>query len=111
MRARGVVSARKEKVAVVGSGVSIAATKNTPAASWKGLLTLGRKHCQERFTAALPPGWGDSMREHVNSGDLDEMLLAAEMIERKLGGPQGTFSSLIENALALELKTTRSSMC
>jgi hypothetical protein len=50
--------AKKQVVAVVGSGVSIAATENAPAASWQGLLKQGIAHC-EQFVPGLPRRWGN----------------------------------------------------
>lgn len=35
--------AKKEVVLVVGTGVSVSASQNTPTASWKGLLLSGVK--------------------------------------------------------------------
>jgi hypothetical protein len=42
---------------IVEAGVPISATRNAPAASWPGLLTLGAAHCRgplSRPSAILP---------------------------------------------------------
>src|ERR1035438_5952733 len=38
---------RRRILVIVGAGVSISATKNAPASSWPGLLTLGAAHCRK----------------------------------------------------------------
>ncbi len=79
--------ADKKVVMVVGSGVSIAATKNAPAASWGGLLQLGVERCRE-LNSQLDEAWAQGMRKQIASGDLVEMLLAAENISCRLGAPE-----------------------
>jgi tetratricopeptide (TPR) repeat protein len=76
-------------VAIVGAGVSVGATKGKPVASWQGLLHHGIDRCRELSTAGLTEASADSFHAHIDSGDLDLMLLAAEIITRKLGGPGG----------------------
>lgn len=75
--------AEKKVLVIVGSGVSVAATKNAPAASWKGLLKLGVERC-----LALDPGLGQDFAKilaaEIESRDLDNLLSAAEKVERKL---------------------------
>ena len=48
---------KRRILVIVGAGVSISATRNAPAASWPGLLTLGAAHCRgplSRPSAILP---------------------------------------------------------
>jgi hypothetical protein len=76
-------------VVVVGSGVSVAATGNAPAASWTGLLEDGVAYCQSLLGPSLPPGWAERRRDQLASGDTEELISAAEDITRRLGGPGG----------------------
>src|SRR5207245_331767 len=66
-------------VALVGSGVSLAASGGAPAASWQGLLALGVQRCEE-LLPSLPAGWGERVRGEIGSGDLDDLLSAAEKV-------------------------------
>lgn len=80
--------ARGRMLAVVGAGVSIAATGGDCLASWTGLLRHGAERCVE-VAGPLPEGWAEQVRAEIDSGDLDELLSAAEKISRKLGAPCG----------------------
>ncbi|HKH45506.1 MAG TPA: SIR2 family protein [Thermoanaerobaculia bacterium] len=73
---------------VVGAGVSMAATGEDRLASWTGLLRHGADRCVE-VGGPLPEGWADRVQAEIDSGDLDELLSAAEKISRKLGAPCG----------------------
>jgi hypothetical protein len=85
---------------VVGAGVSIAATAREGAqegsrkdgergvASWTGLLRDGAERCVA-VSESLPEGWAGRIHAEIDSGDLDELLSAAEKISRKLGAPAG----------------------
>lgn len=64
------------------------ATKGNPLASWVGLLKDGVDRC-EQVVPGLPPRWADRVREEIDSGDLDDLLSAAEKISTKLGFPDG----------------------
>jgi len=84
--------AKGQVVAVVGTGVSAAATGNAAASSWQGLLQKGIAHC-ESFVPGLPKRWGQRQREAledaVDAGDLVEMLAVAEQLSTRLGAPAG----------------------
>jgi len=80
--------ARSQCVAVVGTGVAMAATRDSPVASWQGLLDDGVNRC-EAVAHRLPDGWTDRVRGEIYSTDMDELLSAAEKISRKLGAPDG----------------------
>jgi tetratricopeptide (TPR) repeat protein len=82
------IDARKV-VAIVGAGVSVGATRGNAVASWTGLLHHGIDRCRELPTAGLTQASADSFHAHIDSGDLDLMLAAAEVISRKLGAPGG----------------------
>jgi hypothetical protein len=79
---------RRRILVIVGSGVSTSATRKAPAASWPGLLTLGAAHCR-KVNPALDDAWEKRLVGEINSGDLDDMLSAAEKISRKLQAPDG----------------------
>jgi tetratricopeptide (TPR) repeat protein len=76
-------------VVIVGAGVSVAATAGTPTASWVGLLNDGVTFCEALLGPSLPSGWAERHRSQVASGDLDELVGAAEDLTRRLGGPTG----------------------
>src|SRR5688500_3197514 len=76
-------------VAVVGAGVSVGATNRQPVASWQGLLHHGVNRCRELPTAGLTDAGAKLLHDQIDSGDLDMMLAAAEVISRKLGAPGG----------------------
>jgi predicted NACHT family NTPase len=72
-------------VAIVGAGVSMGATNRAPCASWQGLLHHGVKRC-EAVASKLPQDWAKRVHAEIDSGDLDDLLSAAEKITQKLGG-------------------------
>jgi hypothetical protein len=77
-------------IAIIGAGVSIGATYNQPVASWQGLLHHGVDRCLglTQLTHANAD-WAKRVHAEIDSGDLDDMLSAAEKIYRKLGAPRG----------------------
>ena len=79
--------AERRLVVVVGSGVSMAATKNAPAASWTGLLKLGVARCRELDATHLDSEWEKHLLYELTSGRLDDLLSAAEKISGRLGAP------------------------
>lgn len=84
-------------VVVVGAGVSIASTQRNPVASWEGLLLNGVEYC-EQVVAGLPNGWAEHIKWQVTSRDVDEMILAAENISRRLGRPGGHYRVWLRSA-------------
>lgn len=80
--------AKGRVLAIVGAGVSIGATNNAPTASWTGLLENGVDRCVV-VSQPLPDGWEDRVLGEIRSGDMDDLLSAAEKISRKLGFPKG----------------------
>jgi tetratricopeptide (TPR) repeat protein len=95
-------------IAVIGAGVSIAATNNKPAASWRGLLHHGVGHCRElKSLTGVDDKWAERVHDEINSGDLDDMLSAAEKIARRLGAPKGgEYSRWLRETIG-ELKAER----
>jgi hypothetical protein len=78
-----------QAVVIVGAGVSMAATGGAPTASWTGLLNDGVTYCEALLGPSLPPGWAERRGAQVASGDLDELVGAAEDLTSRLGGPAG----------------------
>jgi hypothetical protein len=54
-------------VAVVGAGVSSAATGNAPVASWVGLLQEGVAYCERLLGPSLPADWVECRRAQFRS--------------------------------------------
>jgi tetratricopeptide (TPR) repeat protein len=79
--------AKGHVLVVVGSGVSMGATHGNPLASWTGLLEDGVERCVK--VRGLDSKWADRVREEIRSGDMDDLLSAAEKISSKLGFPDG----------------------
>src|ERR1039458_7243702 len=79
---------RRRILVIVGAGVSISATKNAPAASWPGLLRLGAAHCR-KVNPALGVAWEKRLISEITSGEIDDLVSAAEKISRKLQAPDG----------------------
>lgn len=80
--------ANEQVVVLVGAGMSIGASGNEPVASWIGLLEDGVGRCEELALKPVPDGWGEWTRKQLHSGDVEELLLAAEAITGRLGGPE-----------------------
>jgi tetratricopeptide (TPR) repeat protein len=78
----------RQVVVIVGTGVSIGATNGNALASWTGLLHSGVDRCVE-VAQPLPKGWAERANAEIDSGDLDDLLSAAEKISSKLGAPAG----------------------
>src|SRR5712692_1047125 len=98
--------AQGQVVVIVGAGVSIGATNNRPCASWTGLLHHGVDRCVA-VAPSLPTGWAERAHGEIDSGDLDELLSAAEKITQKLGGRNGgEYSRWLQESVGT-LKTER----
>jgi tetratricopeptide (TPR) repeat protein len=78
--------ARGRVIVLVGAGVSVGATGGAPVASWTGLLEDGVARREQLPMGPLPAGWGDRVRGQIQSGDVEELLLAAEAVTGRLGG-------------------------
>ncbi|HVR99111.1 MAG TPA: tetratricopeptide repeat protein [Thermoanaerobaculia bacterium] len=91
-------------LAIVGAGVSMGATQGHPHASWTGLLESGVERCVT-VAQPLPSGWEIRVRDEIHSGDMDDLLSAAEKISRKLGAPKTDYQDwLRETVGSLPLK-------
>ena len=76
-------------VVMVGTGVSVGATASAKVASWTGMLKDGVDRCEQVARPPVPDGWGDRLRAQIASGDLWELLSAADNITERLGGRIG----------------------
>jgi hypothetical protein len=76
-------------IVVVGAGVSVAATGGAACASWTGLLKHGVARCEALVSHSLPTGWAKRLEQEIESGDIDDLVGAAEKISRKLQAPDG----------------------
>lgn len=92
---------------VVGSGVSIAATGNAPAASWGGLLKLGVSRCEQvaanrrvqRFDSA-------GVLAKLGSSQVADWIDAATAVEKGLGGTKGDkYKSWLEESIGALVPT------
>lgn len=75
-------------VAVIGSGVSSAATGRAPTASWKGLLESGLDHCLAADSTS-DESWAAYIRHGIESRQSDLLLSVAGLIAKRLGAPKG----------------------
>jgi hypothetical protein len=75
-------------VAIVGPGVSVGTTNGNQLASWTGLLEDGVQRCCE-LMRGLSSDWKERRLAEIHSGDMEELLSAAEIVSRKLGAPAG----------------------
>lgn len=95
--------ADRRTVVIVGAGVSISATEGNSLAGWRGLLENGVSRC-EGVVTTLPADWGSHVRRELQSDDMDDLLGAAQKIEKKLR-KSGEFAKwLIDTVGALALR-------
>jgi hypothetical protein len=91
----------RQVVVVVGAGVSIAATKGNPVASWPGLLEHGVEHALG--LGRLTDAQAGRLRQQIQEGregDPDSLLLAAGDLIRRLGGQEDRcFSRWLEESV------------
>jgi formylglycine-generating enzyme required for sulfatase activity len=81
--------AAKQVVAVVGAGVSVAASGDAQCASWRSLLIDGVEHCSEFGNPRLRNEELDLCAKMARSEDVDLLLAAASVIESRLEAPKG----------------------
>lgn len=81
--------AAREALVIVGAGVSLAATNGNHLASWKGLLEHGAKYCRSLPSTQVDDAWEHRIHDQINSGDLIDLLTAAENISEHLEAPKG----------------------
>lgn len=80
---------------LIGSGVSIATTRNAPTASWRGLLEHGISYCVAQVGATS--SW-ESIRHH-QLNELEYIQVATE-IAAKLGAPRsGRYAEWLEETI------------
>src|SRR5262245_23988223 len=71
---------------ICGAGVSRQATGDR-APGWKTLIESGLADASDRVSADTP--WVKAAREFLKSKDPNDWLNAADIIQEKLGGPEG----------------------
>lgn len=76
----------KKVIAVVGTGVSVAVTKDDRA-SWPGFLKEGLKRCRQ--FARVDAEWLDIVQRELDQGKTENLLHAAERISKALEAPSG----------------------
>ncbi len=76
-----------EACLVIGAGVSISASSNHQASSWKGLLQNGINHCTIYGNPPLEDNTAEKLVDILDSNDTDNWLAVATIIERKLNYP------------------------
>lgn len=82
--------ASRDAVLLLGTGISVAATKNAPAASWKGLLECGVNRCVDLNLIEGPQG--ENLKRLLDSNDSDLWIAAAQTIETKLRNRSGEYA-------------------
>jgi SIR2-like domain len=79
---------RGQVVAVIGAGISIAATNGNKLVSWRGLLESGVDRCIT-VKPTLSDDWRTRILSELDSNDLDNLLWVATEVSTILGGPSG----------------------
>jgi len=79
--------AKRQAVAVVGTGVSVQASGGDSVASWCGLLYNAIERCVQ--LGLSPPEWADQSREQLASEDASTLLSVADQVAACLGAPNG----------------------
>src|SRR4051812_32826762 len=82
-------AASGQLLVVVGAGVSVGAADRVATASWTGLLHHGVARAEQVGQGRLPADRAALVRSLIDTGDVEMMLSAAELITRALGGRSG----------------------
>lgn len=82
--------AKKQIVAVLGTGISKATSGGSDVADWVGLLKSGIRRCQE-VIPGIHPEWGNRQTTLIASGEVNDLLSCAEEISTKLKKFGGEF--------------------
>jgi formylglycine-generating enzyme required for sulfatase activity len=95
----------RQVIVVVGSGVSIQATGNAEAASWKGLLKSGIRRCRE-LDLELDDDWERRALEQAGSKYRREFMALATQIAQIIGeGRSGALGAWLADTVGkLEVK-------
>ncbi len=97
------IATRGRTLAILGAGVSVAASGNNSVASWKGLLLDGVQRCVGlgRCTSEA----ADRLRAQID-GDMIDLLCAAENISQRLDAPGPDYSRWLEETVgALQVQS------
>jgi SIR2-like domain len=95
----------RHAVVIVGSGVSVAVTGNSPTASWLGLIKSGISRASS-FNRNLPEEWKERLLEELDYAEKNDylpgLLSIAEKITAALGGREGgSFHSWLRDDIGL----------
>ncbi|MEI6340310.1 MAG: SUMF1/EgtB/PvdO family nonheme iron enzyme [Verrucomicrobiota bacterium] len=95
----------RQVVVVVGAGVSIQATGNAPAASWKGLIRLGIEACP-RWNSELNKAWVKRKLDELQSADRIGLIGLADEVRRRIGTTNGRLEEWLRETVGqLKVKT------
>lgn len=90
----------KHVAVVVGAGVSIQATSNQPASSWRGLIESGIQWCEDhRLGAGCDAQWARRKRDALSSGNQKEFLLVAHEVAEVIGEAQGALEQWLQDSV------------
>ena len=85
-------------VAVLGTGVTAAASGRAATASWRGLLEHGLDYCVRLGRATEK--WRSRRVEDLEEGDTSDWIAVASQIEQRLGAPKsGDFRNWLKQAI------------
>jgi len=95
----------RQVVVVVGAGVSIQATGNAQAASWKGLIRLGIEACP-RWNSELNKAWEKRKLDELQSADRIGLIGLADEVRRRIGTTNGRLEEWLRETVGqLKVKT------
>ena len=92
----------KRVLVIAGAGVSLSTTDEAGrrVASWKGLLSNGIDRCRAVLQPAPTLAWEKRIKACAKSSDLDDLLAAAQQIQRKLTRPpEGNFGKWLRETV------------
>ena len=79
----------KRAVFIIGAGVSLASTEGNANLSWGGLLRSGLDKLNTPHFPEFSDTMYDAYRRILDEGDTDSLVGVAQIIESKLGAPDG----------------------
>ncbi|HTQ39800.1 MAG TPA: SIR2 family protein [Pirellulales bacterium] len=89
--------AQGNAILIVGAGISISASGNAPAASWKGLLQNGLDRCIGLRLLEVPEA--ENLRRLLESNKADMWLVVAQAVEKFLKKSLGEFGVWLHDSV------------
>jgi len=84
---------------IVGTGVSVSATRGVETASWVGLIQSGVDRVRD-LRPDLPDRWANDIKRMLRSRDVDDLIVAAERVTTELRRMPGQhFEKWLEDAI------------